>query len=411
MRKSAFVILLTMILGSTSYAQFRYEKDTNDIVIKEVRSTLDKATGYIYLGGGEWESAKNKIPFIVTNKSAEAAAEAAALKKSEERKVRRRLKATSGEKKLGKENFKVMELRDMVLNGQAFQVLQVKYTRGRYEFPIIKEGFNTYETMDYYVFRSEQLKDVFPNPLVFNKPYIVNLKVFVSEEIPYYYTKDVEAMISKKVRSSMYDRNLESFSTTNLLMALYPVVEDGEKKLQFNLIRSYNKDYVIRSYYKKENLEELFHTKYYETEFDAFKDFIGSPAITFMYSDKEPTTFEGFCDLGVNQYNYGDYYNSVANLNKALRMKPDYDHYALYSHRANAKYKMGDLYGALDDYNRALDLKPVDPEQYKEWLRNYLNRGTVKLHLGDKSDACSDWKRAYEKGLKSAKEVLEEYCQ
>ncbi len=410
MRKTVSILFFAFLL-QWSFAQFQSERDTNDVVIKDIRSKLEKATGYIYLGGGEWETGKNKIPFVQTQKSAEDAAASAALNKREARKIKRKLKATRAEKKLGKENFEVLELRDMVINGQAFQILQIKKTRGSFEFPMIKEGFSTYESMDYYVFRADRLEQVLPSPLVYNKPFVADLKVFISDEIPYYKTKNVEALISKKVRRTLFSRRLESFSTTNLLLALYPTVDEGEKLMRFNLVRTYNKPYVVRSYYKEENLRELFNTKFYETGFDRFKDFIGTPAVSFQYSDAQPTDFEGYCKLGINQYNYGDYYNAVANLNKALRMRPDYDHYALYSQRANAKYRLGDLYGALDDYNQALDLRPDGSEELKEWHRNYMNRGVVKFQLGDKAEACSDWKRAYELGVSEVEDVLKKYCQ
>ncbi|MDZ7776866.1 MAG: hypothetical protein U5L09_15290 [Bacteroidales bacterium] len=195
------------------------------------------------------------------------------------------------------------------------------------------------------------------------------------------------------------------------MLTLYPTVDEGEKRMRFNLINSYNKPYVTRSYYNEKNLKELFNTKFFETDFESFKDFIGTPSISFQYSDSQPTTFEGYCELGLNQYQYGDYYNAVANLNKALRMRPDYDHYEVYSHRANAKYRLGDLYGALDDYNQALDYRPEEQESQKEWLKNYMNRGVVKYHLGDRSEACSDWKRAYEQGVEKAGEYLEKHCQ
>lgn len=409
MRKTVSVLFFAFLL-QWSFAQFQSEQDTNDVVIKDIRSKLEKATGYIYLGGGDWETGKNKIPFVQTQKTAEDAA-AAAMSKRETRKIKRKLKATRAEKKIGKENFEVLELRDMIINGQAFQILQVKKTRGSFQFPMIKEGFSTYESMDYYVFRADRLEQVLPSPLVFNKPFVADLKVFISDEIPYYKSKNIEALISKKVRRTLFSRRLESFSTTNLLLALYPTVDEGEKLMRFNMVRTYNKPYLLRSYYKEENLKELFNTKFYETGFENFKDFIGTPAVSFQYADSQPTTFEGYCKMGINQYNYGDYYNAVANLNKALRMRPDYDHYALYSQRANAKFRLGDLYGALDDYNQALDLKPESAEEMKEWYRNYMNRGVVKFQLGDKAEACSDWKRAYESGVNEAEGILKKYCQ
>ncbi|MGM0566902.1 MAG: tetratricopeptide repeat protein [Bacteroidota bacterium] len=409
MRRSVLIIL-SLLIWQMSWAQFQRQEDTNDIEIKDVRTTLKKATGYIYLGAGEWETGKNKIPYIRTQKSSEEASEAR-LSKREQRKIKQQLKATKAEQRLGQENFLKMELRDVIIDGQAFQLLQIWREKGRFEFPLIKEDFSTYESVEYFVFRADRLEQILPSPLIFNKPYIVDLKVFVKDEISFPDSKNVDALISKRIQNATYEKKLTSYSTTNLLLALYPAVDEGDRKMRFNLIPNYNKAYTQRSYYNEENLKNLFDKKYFETDFERFKDFIGTPSISFQYSDSQPTTFEGFCKLGVNQYQYGDYYNSVANLNKALRMKPNYDHFAMYTHRGNAKYRLGDLYGALEDYNMALDYRPADPEKEKEWLKNYTNRGVVKFHLGDRSEACSDWKRAYEQGVEQAGELLKQHCQ
>ncbi len=409
MRKSVFIILI-LLIPTLSWGQFQQQEDTGDVKLKDVRSSLKKATGYVYLGSGEWESGKNKIPYIRTQKSAEQAAEAS-LSKREQRRIKQKLKATREEQRLGQENFIKMELRDVIIDGQAFQLLQIWKEKGEFEFPLIKEGFSTYESIDYYLFRAERLEQILPSPLVFNQPYVVDLKVFVNDKISYPDSKNVDALISKKIRNATYQRKLASYSTTNLLLALYPTVDEGDRKMRFNLIENYNKAYTQRSYFNRENLKNLFDKRYFEVDFESFKDFIGTPSISYQYTDSQPTTFEGFCKLGINQYQYGDYYNAVANLNKALRMKPDYDHFAMYTHRGNAKYRLGDLYGALDDYNLALEYRPADPEKENDWFKNYTNRGVVKFHLGDKSEACSDWKRAYEQGVEQAGELLKKHCQ
>jgi hypothetical protein len=384
--------------------------DAVEIDIKPVRSALIHATGWINQGGGNWLSGDNKIPYILTEKSAAQAAQET-MSRREERRIRKRLKASREEKMLGKDNFTRLELRDVLIDGQSFQVLIIKKTVGEYEFPIIKENFNSYEKIDYYVFRSERLQEVLPSSLTFNEPYIADLQVFTSGEIPYYKSKNVPVIISNKIKKSLYKRSLNSYSATNMLIACYPVVEEGERLMRFNLFRSYNKAYMTRSYYEQHNLQEIFTTQYYQTPFSQFKEFIGTPSVVFRYSDEQPTTFKEFCKLGLNQYQYGDYYNAVANLNKALRLRPDYSSYVLYAHRGNAKFKMGDLFGAIDDYNRAIDYEPASAEDKLEWVQCYYNRGIVKFHLNDVNEACADWTHAFELGLEKAGEKIEQYCQ
>ena len=408
--KRTVLLIVAILLVSFLDAQTKRGQDTNRVNVGEVRSTLEKATGWANKGGGEWISAKNKIPYVVKQKSAEEISERA-LSKKEKRKSKRQLKAGENARELGKRNFIRMEMVDISVNKQAFQGLIIKKEKGQYEFPLIKEGFSKYKYLEYYVFRSEKLKQILPNPLVFNKPYAVDLKVFTKGEIPYYESKNIKTIIQGKVKESLYKKNLKSFNPGNLLMTLYPVVQEGEKFMRFNFIRTYNKYYINRSYYEEENLEQLFDSYYYETEFERFKDFIGTPNISLQYADEEPDTFEGYCKLGINQYQYGDYYNSLASLNKALRMNPQYDEYLLYAHRGNVKFELGDNYGALEDYNRALDHEPSGQENRNKWLQCYYNRGVVKFHLGDVNDACADWKKAYEKGFDRAGELLKKHCQ
>ena len=409
--KRTVLLLTAVLLVVCAEAQRGRSGDTNRVEIKEVRSTLEKATGWANKGGGDWINAKNKIPAIMTQKSADQIAEGATSKR-ESRRQRKKLKSTEADKELGQENFIEMEMMDIMVNNQAFQGLIIKKEAGEYEFPMIKEGFSKYKALEYYVFRSEKINQILPNPLVFNQPYVVDLKVFASGDIQYYENKEINTIIKGKIKESLYKKNLKSFNPGNLLMALYPVVYEGDKLMRFNFIRTYNKYYVNRSYFKDENLQQLFNSQYFETDFDRFKDFIGTPNISLQYADEEPTTFEGYCRLGVNQYQYGDYYNAVASLNKALRMNPEYSQYLLFAHRANAKFKLGDYYGAVEDFNRALDYEPTaGTDHHDKWLQCYYNRGVIKYHLGDINDACADWKKAYEMGAEKAGDLIKKHCQ
>lgn len=409
--KQTVLLITALLMVFWADAQRGRSDDTNRVDIKEVRSTLEKATGWVNKGGGDWVSAENKIPAVMKQKTAEEIAEGETSRRKS-RRLKRKLKSTEKDKELGKENFIEIEMMDIMVNNQAFQGMIIKKEKGEYEFPMIKEGFTKYKAIEYYIFRSERIKQILPNPLVFNEPYAVDLKVFASGDIPYYENKDINTIIQGDIKESLFKQDLSSFSPGNLLLTLYPVVYEGERLMRFNFIRTYNKYYVNRSYFNEDNLLQLFNSFYFETDFDRFKDFIGTPNISLQYTDEQPTTFEGYCRLGINQYQYGDYYNSVASLNKALRMNPEYDDYLLFAHRGNAKFKLGDYFGAVEDFSRALEYEPSkDQDHYDKWLQCYYNRGVIKYHLDDKRDACADWKEAYEKGLEQAGDLIKKYCQ
>ena len=64
---------------------------------------------------------------------------------------------------------------------------------------------------------------------------------------------------------------------------------------------------------------------------------------------------------------------------------------------------MNTLNQAIDDYSMALDLNPNNPDIY-------FNRGIARLKLNDASNACYDFKKAFNMGKKEALEYLQRHC-
>ena len=86
--------------------------------------------------------------------------------------------------------------------------------------------------------------------------------------------------------------------------------------------------------------------------------------------------------LATTYYNLGDKQGSIADLNKAIRLNPNYT-LAYYS-RGLAKYALGDQQGAIADYNEAIHINP-------NYAVAYNNRGTSKSALGDNQGAIADY--------------------
>jgi len=87
----------------------------------------------------------------------------------------------------------------------------------------------------------------------------------------------------------------------------------------------------------------------------------------------------------------GQYDRSIDCFNKALDIKPRYA--GAYNNRGVVYYKKGLYDKAISDFTKAIEINPNDAAPYNA-------RGFVYMViLGNKTKACSDWKRACELGL------------
>ena len=84
-------------------------------------------------------------------------------------------------------------------------------------------------------------------------------------------------------------------------------------------------------------------------------------------------------------YDLGLYDLAIANYNKAIQLKPDYDH--IYNNRGLAKIWGGQHFAAISDFDKAIQLKP-------DYADAYYNRGFAKDHLGQYTAAISDYDKA-----------------
>ncbi|MCM1150568.1 MAG: tetratricopeptide repeat protein [Alistipes sp.] len=94
------------------------------------------------------------------------------------------------------------------------------------------------------------------------------------------------------------------------------------------------------------------------------------------------------------------YDEAIADLNKAIRLCPDFAH--AYYNRANLRALSGNLPEAFEDYTKAIELDP--------WLAEaYYNRGIVQLFMKDTRKGCLDLSKAGELGIEEAYEVLKRH--
>ncbi len=98
-------------------------------------------------------------------------------------------------------------------------------------------------------------------------------------------------------------------------------------------------------------------------------------------------------------YNYDD---AVADLNKVVKLFPDFAH--AYYNRGNLRALSGDLPEAYEDYTKAIELNP-------HFAEAYYNRGIIQIFMKDTRKGCLDLSKAGELGILEAYEVLKRYAQ
>ena len=96
------------------------------------------------------------------------------------------------------------------------------------------------------------------------------------------------------------------------------------------------------------------------------------------------------------------YDEAVADLNKAVKLFPDFAH--AYYNRANLLALSGSLPEAYEDYSKAIELNPAFAEAY-------YNRGIRQIFMQDTSKGCLDMSKAGELGILEAYEMLKRYAQ
>ena len=348
---------------------------TNLPLVSDVRSTIEYALGWALQDNGEWISAENKLPFKNAGYN----------------------QSSKAYYKLGQQNFTSLEMRDIMIDNELYVIFIIRYKTGWYEFPILMEQWHSQYAMTYYVFNSDKLKEVLPEKLEFNQPYIVNMDVLCDATLVEYNEKTLNSTIAYNIKKTFEDK---TFAAHNLLIAVWPVQAGGQMLTRFRLIDVMNKKRLYLPYLEPSAREKLFRSTYWEVDYTVFKAFIqysGSPVPTFTGI---PRTAEEYYRRGVSNYTSGNYGQAIIDLSEAAKY-PVYSNFFLtYAYRANARQKSGDIQGAMQDYDKAVSLKPADQSYYSAWLTTIYNRGVARLAIKDKAGACQDWNTALQLGFR-----------
>lgn len=396
------IIFLLAFLPLLSYSQKKKRKSKKakcetvseqDLIkyasLSEVESSIKEAKGWAMQNNGAWYSMDNQLPY------------------SDQKANRDK----TGERQFGQDNFIVLEMRKLMIGNDQYNVIIKKYHDGKYEFPVLKEGWTPFNSLDYYVFSSKKLDAILPDPTPFNKKYAVNLDVFARGTIKDYDHKNWQSILVGNVQQVHLGEKLNGW---NLILAVFPIKNKDSRICRFRFIKSFDNNYLTKIYTGPNNWERIFDYSFYEVKFHTFKSFIEGAKQNYIPVDKNMNLTndpaKNFYNWGILKYQTGDYIKAIEYFEKTIEADPNPTDFMLYSYMGNAQSKLHRFNDAIGSYDRALEMKPSNVMDYSNWVRNYFNRGVAKYYLDDMKGACYDWHKALELGFGPAHDYLLEYC-
>lgn len=384
----SLLLFFGLFISLTLFGQPIERTVGNIPIISEVRSSLESAVGYSFQDNGQWISAQNRIPYKVAAYN-------------ESNKIYY---------KLGSDNFEMLQISDVMVRNELYVVFTIQYKTGWYEFPILMEMWHWQNALNYFVFKASKLKEIMPNKVDWDRPYILNMDALCSGILIDYDEKTLNSTIGYNIQKTIDNG---TFSAHNLLIAVWPVEAKGQQLTRFRLIQVMNKKKFYTPYLEEKNRDRLFASSYYETDYAAFRAFIRYDEVNPTYAITDPRTGEDWFRQGVYHYRAGDYAQAISDFTEAAKHCPFDRFFMTYAYRANAREMMGDFSGAMKDYDKAISLKPAEKEYYSAWLTTIYNRGVAKFNIKDLIGACQDWNTAAQMGLQdvSMSESIKANCQ
>lgn len=382
------ILLLSFLWGFASYAQEIARAQSNLPEISEVRATIDDANGWVLQDNGSWLSAKNRI----------------LLYNSEHNRY------ANAFQKLGIQNFETLELQEVLIGDEQYIVFVIKYIGGSFEFPALRQNFHQTKNARYVVFHASKLESIMKSAETFNEPVAVNLDVYCSDNIIDYDKKQLTTQIAYNI---LRVEKMEEPSKFTMILAVMPVIVNGEKLFRFRYINLFNQESIYQKYLLPANKDKHFERSYFEMPFQSFIDFFGAIQVHKSSFDiQNPKNFKDFYERGLLRYERKNYEGALDDFRAALKLKPETDFWLIYAIMGSTQHQLKNYKAAIRSFEKAIILEPQDAEEKLAWIRNYYNRGLSYLMLNNKEEACADFQHAFSLGLadEEALKVIKKSC-
>jgi len=386
--KKTSIFLLLLCIGFGLKAQEIERSQSNLPEISEVRAVIKEANGWVLQDNGSWLSEKNKI--LLYNSELNRYADPL--------------------QKLGRQNFEQLELQEVLIGDEQYIIFIIKYIGGFFEFPALRQNFHKTKNARYVVFPAHKLEEIMLASSTFNEPTAINLEVFCSDNIIGYDKKQLTTQIAYNI---LRVRKMEEPSKFTMILALMPVIVNGEKLLRFRYVNLFNQKSIYQKYLLPANKGRHFERSYFEVPYQTFIDFFGT--IDVYKSDfnlQDPQNFKEFYKRGSLRYDRKNYEGALNDFRAALKLKPDTDFWLLYAIMGSTQHQLGNYKAAIRSFEKAIFLEPTDPQQKQTWIRNFYNRGLSHLMLNNKEEACIDFQQAKSLGIddEEALKVIKKNC-
>ena len=114
-----------------------------------------------------------------------------------------------------------------------------------------------------------------------------------------------------------------------------------------------------------------------------------------------PTHAKAYLGRSNIKYNLKNYKGAIEDCSAAIRLNPDLTD--AYFNLGISYYELKKYKQAVAEFDRSIQRRPQDAEAH------YL-RGRAKMHIGDNTGACSDWKKAASMSYTQAAEMQKKHC-
>lgn len=222
-------------------------KDTLIVSLGPVITSLSQMNGWIKQTNGKWASSPNRIPFENPEHN----------------------NPLYAKYKVGTENINNITIQEVKVNNKKYDVIFVEQTKAILKDSVSFE-WRYYTVSDYYVVRPEELKHMWPDSLVFNKKFTINIEAAYAGLIGY---KDIslrpkylatEMNVTEK-NKLYYDTSVHKF----LQLLVFPVKTKKGVHVRFNTSLAY----ATTGKRPGEGDYTVFDNQFYESQFPNFKSF------------------------------------------------------------------------------------------------------------------------------------------
>lgn len=259
MRKTLFALFIVLLVFGVASAFERQEATLP--IISDPLSQLDAAVGWMITPGGGWISRENRIPRYMS-------ADYENLQDYERY-------------SLGVDNFQLLELRKVTIEGNIHDLLLVHKMGGSYTYPTIREDWSYNYQVRGYVFETSDVQR-----LVFNnkEPVLLELEVMANPRLTYYnnryqneYVQDLAVKINEEMAKDVGLQYLVinmmrvGDSVRFIMLDKFLFISESYESVSYSGLDASSPEIPLKM--EDVTTEEVFRNFYFETDLQTFMHF------------------------------------------------------------------------------------------------------------------------------------------